>query len=708
MSFLTPLYGLAALAIALPIVFHLVRQRPKLRREFSSLMFLDAVPPRLSQKSRIENWLLLILRIAAIGLLVAAFTRPYWNLAKEAEVQGSSVRRVLLIDTSASMRRMGLFDRALEKAKEFIQQGSGNDVVAVYAFDKTLKPLFSLDTASSMSPLDRKQAAVRALESAKVTWFDTDLGNALVTASDLLLADTDAVDESMSEANEIVVVSDLQSGTSLDKLSSYNWPRNCKVRFERVEAITTGNASFRFLNESNDVSDTEPKSDAKLPAKDTSLATGGDAGFQRIRVTNDSKASESKFKIAWAGNEGKPVADAGVACTVPAGESLVVRVPVQPKDTSYLELQGDNVDFDNRVYSTVREPYQSKVICLDTDEMSKESSLSYFVQHLPFSSETRSVAFESRKPAGTEDWPTAESSPLVIASHRLEERDLDGLSSYMEQGGNLLWVWDCALGSRSGGVDYARGLERLVGLADARVEEWQGKDYAMWQRIDFRHPLFVELADSRFNDFTKVRFWSHRVLEINESNTQVLSRFDDGSPAFIAIPKGNGMLWLMTAGWQPTQSQLALSSKFVPILSGLFRISAKDSSVNVAWTVGDQINADVGVKVFDPNGKEIADAVFTEPGVYQSVNSRGEKTSFAVNLIEAESTVASLDLERIERLGVNLSNDNRPAVVREAAQRQLRAVELEAQQGWWRWLVMGVLGAVSLESVFCLLGVRTK
>src|SRR5690606_23965635 len=40
MSFLTPLYILGALAVAAPIVFHLIRRTPKGEVPFSSLMFL--------------------------------------------------------------------------------------------------------------------------------------------------------------------------------------------------------------------------------------------------------------------------------------------------------------------------------------------------------------------------------------------------------------------------------------------------------------------------------------------------------------------------------------------------------------------------------------------------------------------------------------------------------------------------------------------
>ncbi len=36
-----------------------------------------------------------------------------------------------------------------------------------------------------------------------------------------------------------------------------------------------------------------------------------------------------------------------------------------------------------------------------------------------------------------------------------------------------------------------------------------GRD-VMIEWVDFTHPLFRPLADPRFNDFAKIRFWHHR------------------------------------------------------------------------------------------------------------------------------------------------------------------------------------------------------
>ncbi len=81
MTPLAPFYLLGALAIAGPILFHLWRRTPRGRREFSTLMFLTPSPPRVTSRSRVEHWLLLLLRGAVLCLLALAFARPLWRTA---------------------------------------------------------------------------------------------------------------------------------------------------------------------------------------------------------------------------------------------------------------------------------------------------------------------------------------------------------------------------------------------------------------------------------------------------------------------------------------------------------------------------------------------------------------------------------------------------------------------------------------------------
>ena len=119
MSLLTPLYILGLSAIVAPIVFHLIRRSPRGEVPFSSLMFLSPTPPSVTRRSRLDHWLLLLLRATALALLAFAFARPF--LRQPALLDNGEVPRrriALLIDTSASMRRGDLWPRAKAMARQ--------------------------------------------------------------------------------------------------------------------------------------------------------------------------------------------------------------------------------------------------------------------------------------------------------------------------------------------------------------------------------------------------------------------------------------------------------------------------------------------------------------------------------------------------------------------------------------------------------------
>ncbi len=140
MSLLTPLYLLGLAAISLPILFHLIRRTPRGRQAFSSLMFLSPSPPRLTRRSRIEQWLLLLLRAAALILLAIAFARPFLRHAANLSWAGVRGRRVvILLDTSASMQRRGLWQQAVARVERTLSGLEVVDEVALFTFDADVR-----------------------------------------------------------------------------------------------------------------------------------------------------------------------------------------------------------------------------------------------------------------------------------------------------------------------------------------------------------------------------------------------------------------------------------------------------------------------------------------------------------------------------------------------------------------------------------------
>src|SRR5690349_19865054 len=116
MSFLAPAFFIGLAAVAVPILIHLIQRERKEVIHFPSMMFIRRIPYQSVQRRKIHNWLLLLLRAAAIVLLVLAFARPFLTLdPTKVSAAASGAREVLiLLDHSASM---GYGDR-WEKARD--------------------------------------------------------------------------------------------------------------------------------------------------------------------------------------------------------------------------------------------------------------------------------------------------------------------------------------------------------------------------------------------------------------------------------------------------------------------------------------------------------------------------------------------------------------------------------------------------------------
>src|SRR5437763_13502114 len=104
MSFLTPLFLVGLGALAIPVIVHLIQRERSRVVQFPSLMFVQKIPYQSVRRRRIRHWSLLLMRCAALLLIVLAFARPF--LKREvaaAAALGGTREVVILLDHSASM-----------------------------------------------------------------------------------------------------------------------------------------------------------------------------------------------------------------------------------------------------------------------------------------------------------------------------------------------------------------------------------------------------------------------------------------------------------------------------------------------------------------------------------------------------------------------------------------------------------------------------
>jgi hypothetical protein len=205
-DFIQPVYGWAALGVAIPIVIHLLFRLRSRKVDLGTLRFLRIVLEQNARRRRLKRWLLLALRMAAIVLLAVLFARPYLRARDQS---GKDRLVAILIDRSASMqlkeKGRRLVDLAVEQAREVIAKCGKNTQIEVAFFDQAPRPVgagsASADGAPATGPSVNELLAL--VVGPEKMYSATNYGTALAWARDLCLG-------SPHEHKELYIYTDLQ------------------------------------------------------------------------------------------------------------------------------------------------------------------------------------------------------------------------------------------------------------------------------------------------------------------------------------------------------------------------------------------------------------------------------------------------------------------------------------------------------------------
>lgn len=680
MGLLAPLYLLGLAALSFPVLFHLIRRTPRGRQVFSSLMFLSPTPPRLTRRSRLDQILLLLMRLAALGLLVFAFTRPFLRESALLSVNDLPRRRVaILLDASASMRRGDLWTQAISRVEEELKQLAPHDDVALFVFSDKLQTVVPFETDPAVDRSAAGDVIRSRLKELEPTWQSGNLGTALTTVAGELDASSD-VQQSLSEP-QIVLVSDLQKGSRIDALQAFEWPTRVRVIPGLVADKKPTNATLQLIVGQPGEEETET----------------------RVKVTSAAGSTNDQFFVRWSGaGELKPGQDE-VAVYLPLGESRVVKLP-RPEGRAAADrvvLRGDDHEFDNVYYVVPPQKQEVRMRYLGPDKGDDAQGLLYYLE----------IALAD-DPLRDARWVTSEAVSKVATSPAPQLTFLTGkitadqavpLREEVERGGTVVLVpqVDDAAETIAAFLDD-------VEIAKPSPEVRSMQDFLLLGEIDFSHPLFASFANPRYSDFTKIHFWRRRPVTLKAgATTRVFARFDDGSPWALERPLGRGRVIALTSGWSPDDSQLAVSTKFVTLIGNLVDQACGTARPLAGVLVGEPVTLPAErsspLVLRQPDGKDVTLAPGEQqfgatslPGLYRAVGGT-ERLQFAVNVAPRESETAPLPVEALEQLGVRLGT-SAAKTERLGRIRQQRDVELESRQKVWRWLIVACLALVIAET----------
>jgi hypothetical protein len=703
MSFLYPLFLAGIAAVSLPIILHMIRRQTRKRVTFSSLMFLRTTVPRFKNRSRLENVLLLILRCIILCLLAFAFSRPFFPRQEGSKQVSPAKRTVLLIDTSASMRRTGMWAQAVSEAQSVLEDAKPTDRVCIMSFDQGTETLIGFEQWDAMDAASRSAVAAEQISNLSPGWAATDLGDALVSAAEAVEDDEINDEQQQFGTNQIMLISDLQKGSSLEALQAYEWPDALELEVKLIAAAGSTNAAMQLIASRDHLARTAGK---ELPS---------------VRITNSPDAAVERFALSWAGEDQVGASDGRMEVYVPAGHSAVVRMPKRADDSApaKLVLTGDDHNFDNALYIAPSLTQKVNILFIGSDKAEDSEGLLYYVKRAFRATGTLDPQVISRSAENLTDEDIA-NAHLIIAADTIAPGHIDSVRRYLETGRTVLLVMKSP--------DAAKTIAALAGIETINSQEAEVDTYSMLSRIEFKHPLLTPFSDPRFGDFTKIHFWKHRQINIEDlPDAEVLALFDspqDGQahndPALFELCVAKGSLLVLTSGWHPSDSQLALSSKFVPLLYSILEYSGFFTGRQSQYFIGDNVSISTqsgsesaNLEILKPDNSLIhisaGEENFTQtdqPGLYTIQSSAGNRV-FALNLPSKECRTAVMPVEDLEMLGVSLTQPlgfsaeltESPIGSRSIqASRLAGFTVLESEQKIWR-LILVVLLAISFVEI---------
>jgi hypothetical protein len=522
MSFLYPAFLLGALAIAIPIVLHLLRRDVAPEVPFTAVRLLRRSPIQRSRRRRLRDLLLLAARVAALLLLAAAFARPY---APSASTPGT---RVIAVDRSYSMSAPGQFDRALELARTAIDRAGAGERVAVIAFD---------ERAELVGGPGTKADARRALEDLVPTYAATRYVPLVHKA--LEIAEGGPV--------TLVILSDRQRG---------GWEDEHPVSLPagwRVESHDVGEAKGNLA-----VSALAVESDRLV----ASLRNGwGEPKAGRLRVLYDGREiAGARYDLTASSTAEVPVA---------------VRLPVTGALAVAIDDPGGLAADDLR-YRALGSGTQPRVLIV-----SYGSGLSGF--YLSRAIETASDeegAFTVDRITGSalstlSGEKMAGTSLIVLTSTRgLDRRARDGIAAFTRSGGGLLIT---AAADLEGAV-----LSTIFGWQPA-LSPTEIRDGALtFAATDLRHPIFRPFGPLLAN-LGQVRF--DRAWRLAPTGWNVAARFSDGTPALLEREEGSGRVVLFASDLDRRWNDFPLHPAFVPFAIEMVRYAAGQKHLARDFTV---------------------------------------------------------------------------------------------------------------------------
>jgi len=536
--FTAPAMLLWGLAAAVPIIIHLLSRRKYHEAPWAAMTFLLAAIRKNARRIRVEQFLLLLLRVAIVLLLAAALADPVVSLFPALGGGLGSDQRthyLLVLDVSYSMDyRTGdksRLDRAKELAIQVVndsQQGDGFTLVLLG------DPPQAVISDPAFDPRD----VVDEIQGLRVRHGGASLPLALTQIEGILQAV--GRQQTRLSRTAICFFTDLGRTTWDEAVNP-----DCRNRVRRLaDAHETSLALFDVGQEG-----TTNLAVNSLELQDAMLTVGRQVNFvaevqawgtrertsQRVQFLVDDQQVRAETLEIGAGDRG--TATFAHTFEAPGEHQVEVR------------LGDDPLAIDNRRWLSVPVQESIQVLCIEGRE-DEARYLAYALE--PQRTATPRVRPTVRLENAILEQDLNRFDCVALCNVRRFTRDEAAvLYDYVRNGGGVLWT----LGDLVQVDSYTQQLaDQASGrrVLPARLEGLASTGNYSFDPLEYRHPILTPFAGHPQSGLLTTPVWKYlRVRPADSAAARVALAFDTGDPALIEERIGRGRSLLLTTAVSP-------------------------------------------------------------------------------------------------------------------------------------------------------------
>ena len=670
MSFLNPFLLFGSVALAIPVLIHLVRREKSEIIPFSSLMFLLKVPKRSIRQQKMKNLLLMALRLLILALLVGAFARPYMTQpAKPVANANSNQGAVLMLDNSYSMQYGDNFKKLKAEAQKRIDALRASDRMAIVAFN---------ENASLLSrPTSDKNALKAAVDTLEPSFGGTRYYEAFTLADRVL-------SEFGGDQKQLIIISDFQRN---------GWNRSSR------ESVISNDVKTETVN---------------LAVKD----------FNNVGIDSVIVEQPTSFTRTYNGriiarihnySKDKPIV---VPVVVSLDDKEVGRkqVTVSANSTALAEFTGfdlrlgflkgririeadDPLKVDNEFLFSIERREKLNVLVVDAGKAKqslylKEAYTS--TAELPF--EITTVTYSAITPE-----ELAKHEVVIINDvPRLPDKVREKMDDLRKTGQGQLVI--LAENAEVGWWNtYAKlpvkPLQRIFVAHD------RGRPFVALTTYDHNHAIFKPFEKSTRVALNSAQFTAYLNVEA-KPGAVVLAKYEDGSPVIVESAKDDHGMLVFNSTVDSKWNDLPLKPSFLPLFHEMIRYLSRYNESKGWYQLGEGIPVTAGIDsataaVIDPKGERQAlgdisagQSKFFTPVVpgFHEIRVGPDTRLIAVNPPSAEGNLdsmppedllASVQRTQAETLQAGfLANEEKDDYARR-------------QMGWWYLLLFALLAGMT-------------